>query len=232
MIRTIKIIAQNFKCVNIEINEEKVRKSLKTRENDIFLNFQKVFKKGDEILKIKNKGELLLEFRRYIEMLLRVGTILCVENKYDGKISAINQENIIFYLDERYYTDFQVCSFMDIFKIETKDYKRIYWGESNILPHLGAILDYVEKHYNSTYRFFTNRNLEYHYIYTVLYNKNYEIRELINILNSYHYETSEKNMELYNMKLKEIVGKVKNIVLEIKKIEKKLTEDIDKQKDM
>ena len=34
------------------------------------------------------------------------------------------------------------------------------------------------------------------------------------------------------MKLKEIVGKVKDVVLEIKKIEKNLLEDVDKQKDM
>ena len=91
-------------------------------------------------------------------MLLREGTILCVRNLYDEKISAITQENIIFHLDSKYYSDFEICSFMDIFKIETNNYKKIYWGESDILPHLGAILNYVENHYNSTYRFFNNRN--------------------------------------------------------------------------
>ena len=79
------MLLKDLKCVNSEINEEKIRKSLKTRENDIILNFQKIFKKGSDILNIENKGELLLEFRRYIEMLLREGTILCVRNLYDEK---------------------------------------------------------------------------------------------------------------------------------------------------
>lgn len=219
MIELNPILLKDLKCVNSEINEEKLRKSLKKRENDIILNFRKVFKKGEDILKIKNKGEILLEFRRYIEMILRENTILCVRNVYDDKISAINQENIIFYLDRKYYSDFEVCSFMDIFKIETKNYKKIYWGESDIPPHLGAILDYVENHYNSTYRFFNNRNLEYHYIYTILYKKNFEIRELISILNSYHYETDERSLQLYDMKLEDIIGKIQDVVLEIKKIE-------------
>lgn len=214
------MLLKDLKCVNSEINEEKIRKSLKTRENDIILNFQKIFKKGSDILNIENKGELLLEFRRYIEMLLREGTILCVRNLYDEKISAITQENIIFHLDSKYYSDFEICSFMDIFKIETNNYKKIYWGENDILPHLGAILNYVENHYNSTYRFFNNRNLEYHYIYTILYKKNFEIRELIGMLNSYHYETDEKSLKLYNVKIEDIIEKVQDIVSEIKKIEK------------
>ena len=92
MIELNPILLKDLKCVNSEINEEKLRKSLEKRENDIILNFREVFKKGEDILKIKNKGEILLEFRRYIEMMLRENTILCVRNVYDDKISAINQE--------------------------------------------------------------------------------------------------------------------------------------------
>ena len=48
------MLLKDLKCVNSEVNEEKIRKSLKTRENDIILNFQKIFKKGSDILKIEN----------------------------------------------------------------------------------------------------------------------------------------------------------------------------------
>ena len=215
------IVSQNLDKVNneIKIDKSQVIQGLQEKRERIYINFGKVFKKGGEILKIKNKGEILLEFRRYVEMLLRVGTILCVRNVYDSKITAITPENVIFHLDRRYYTDFDICSFMDIFKIETNNFKRLNWGESDILPHLGIILKYILEHYNTTYRFFDNRNLEYHYIYTTLYNMNGEIREIINILNSYHYEINEESLMLYNMKISTVKDKIRNIVLEIKKIE-------------
>ena len=214
------IISKNLEKVNNinEIDKENIIKNIQKSQGKIMINFDNVFRKGRDILDINNKGELLLEFRRYIEMLLRVDAILCVKNIYDNKISAINQENLLFHLDKRYYTDFQLCSFMDIFKIETNNYKKIFWGDSEILPHLGAILKYVESHYNTTYRFFRNRNSEYHYIYTILYRKNFEISNLINILNAYHYEENEESLRLYNLEIKEVKSKVKDVVSEIGKI--------------
>ena len=175
---------------------------------------------GKNLKKETNKASLLLGFRRFIEMLLRVDTILAVENIYDKKNFAISSENIIFYLDRRYYSDFKVISFMDIFKIETSNYKRLYWYNENLPPHLGLILKYVESHYNTTYRFFTNRNLEYHCIYTILYQLNSEIKEIINILNSYHYLTDEESLKLYNISFEEVYKKI-DFVLE--KIEKFLS---------
>lgn len=214
------IISKNLEKVNNinEIDRECIIKAIQKNQGRIMINFDNIFRKGKDILGIENKGELLLEFRRYIEMLLRVDTILCVKNVYDNKISAINQENLLFHLDKKYYSDFQLCSFMDIFKIETNNYKKIFWGDSDIPPHLGAILKYVENHYNTTYRFFRNRNSEYHYIYTILYRKNFEIRNLIDILNAYHYEENEESLRLYNFGINEVKEKVENVVSEIGKI--------------
>lgn len=82
----------------------------------------------------------------------------------------------------------------------------------------GLILNYVQNNYNSTYRFFINRNMEYHCIYTILWQLNDNIKELINILNSYHYMVDEENLKNYNMEFKEIQKKVKYVVLEIEKM--------------
>lgn len=227
------IIHETVEKVNSrnKINENEILKSVELCENIICSNFSKITRSGEKLLKIRNKSELLLEFRRYIEMILRLETILCVRNVYDRKISAVSNENLIFYLDRRYYSDFEICSFMDIFKIETNSYKKIFWGESNIQPHLGIILKYVKEHYNTTYRFFSNRNIEYHYIYTVLYTLNDEIKEVIDILNSYHYETSEKNLEMYNTKIKDVKTKIKYILKKMKEIKQNIFGlNIDKKK--
>lgn len=218
------IIQKILEKVNneIKIDKNQILQGIQRNQSKIIMNFDNVFTKGKYILSLENKGEILLEFRRYIEMLLRVDTILCVRNVYDNKISAISSENMIFYLDRKYYTDFEICSFMDIFKIETNNFKKLNWGESEILPHLGAILRYIQEHYNTTYRFFNNRNLEYHYIYTTLYNNNEKIKEVISILNSYHYEMNENSLRLYNMEAEEVKTKIKEIVLEIEKIKKNL----------
>ncbi len=167
------------------------------------------------ILKSKSKEKMLLEFRRYIEMLLNVEFILAVENVYDKKITVITPENVIFYLDRKYYSEIKLVTFMDIFRIETNDFKRIYWSNNDIPPHLGLILSYVENNYNGSYRFFKNRNVEYHVIYTILYQLNKNIRELVGILNSYHYSLDSKNLEMYECDFKVVKGKVKDIFKEI-----------------
>lgn len=205
-------ISESQKAQVIEAIDKQQEKSKK--------NFKKLIENGENLKKETNRASLLLGFRRFIEMLLRVDTILAVENIYDKKNFAISSENIIFYLDRRYYSDFKVISFMDIFKIETSNYKRLYWYNENLPPHLGLILKYVESHYNTTYRFFTNRNLEYHCIYTILYQLNSEIKEIINILNSYHYLTDEESLKLYNISFEEVYKKI-DFVLE--KIEKFLS---------
>ena len=67
------------------------------------------------------------------------------------------------------------------------------------------------------YSFFTNRNLEYHCIYTILYQLNSEIKEIINILNSYHYLTDEESLELYNMSFEKVYEKVNFVLGKIEK---------------
>ena len=104
------IIHETVEKVNSrnKINENEILKSVESCENIICSNFSKITRSGEKLLKIRNKSELLLEFRRYIEMILRIETILCVRNVYDRKISAVSNENLIFYLDRRYYSDFLV----------------------------------------------------------------------------------------------------------------------------
>lgn len=130
------IISQELEKVKLEdLDRDKVIGSLSVQQNIIKENFNEIMKNGSELLKIKDKGTLLLEFRRYIERLLRTDLILVVENVYDKKLTAIKPENVIFHLDRRYYSDFKLCPFVDIFKIETNDYKRINWV-SNLPPHV------------------------------------------------------------------------------------------------
>lgn len=215
------IITQELEKVNSFINVDKqgIINELESRQKLIYSQFQLILLQGRQLLNIDNKGTLLLEFRRFMEQLLRTDIVLCVENKYDKKITAINMENILFHLDRKYYSNFKVVSFMEIFKIETNDYAKIFWKQNtNIPPHLGVILNYVERNYNTSYRFFANRNMEYHCIYTILYQLNAEIKELLNMLNSYHYMTDTENLRLYNVDFKTVRNKVEYVISKIEKL--------------
>ncbi len=214
------IITQNSDFVNSFTESEKneIIDRLDECQVKINNNFDRILTTGQDLLKIKNKEKLLLEFRRFIEMLVRTELILCVENIYDKKITVISPENILFYLDKKYYSSFKILTFTDIFKIETNGYNKIHWLSDEFPPHIGLILSYIEKNYNSTYRFFKNRNMEYHCIYTMLYQLNQDIKELITILNSYHYLTDEESLKMYEMDFSEIRKKVKYVIFEIKKM--------------
>ena len=211
-------ITHSFNFVNRfqKIPESVVGQEFDKCKTEYETNFSGLFEKIEKIKNIKNKEQLLLEFRRFIEMLLRTNIILCTRNVYDSKITVISPENYIFYIDRKYYEPFQMTSFMEIFRIETSDFKQLFWNSGETLPHLGLILNYVLSRYNTTYRFFKNRNAEYHKIYTILYKYNKEIRELVEILNSYHYMIDQRNVELYNMSYREIKKKAIPLLENIK----------------
>lgn len=221
----LEILEEQLKENNIILEEsfkEKVISNLKKQQMQIQINIQEIVKKLRSLQEIDNKGTLLLEFRRVLERYLRTPLILVARNIYDDKIVAIDNENVIFYLDERYYHLFELVSFMDIFKIETNDYKKIFWSNnSEIQPHLGQILTYIKDNYNSTYRFFRNRNVEYHYIYSMFYYLNDEFREMIGYLNAYHFRIDEDNLELYNVSIDRIKEKLAYIIKAIQNISKK-----------
>ena len=224
------IITQEFKKVKIfsENEQTQILSDLQNLENSIFENFKNLLRNLNAFDTTQSKGEILLEFRRLIEQFLRTELIVATENVYDKKLTVISNENIVFHLDKKYYSKFKLVSFMDIFKIETNDFKKILWNNQTLPPHLGLVLNYINRNYNSTYRFFTNRNMEYHCIYTFLYNMYDNIKELLNILNAYHYLPDEESLQLYNVSFEETKEKVKVVLQELKNLEKDFSPKLDK----
>lgn len=165
----------------------------------------------------KTKEEMLLHFRRAIEMLVRSDLLLSVTTLSNDKIVAIRKENFLQFVDDRYYTPLHLSCFMDIFKIETKDFKCI---SNNIInePHIGVVINYILEHYTNTFTRFINRNLEYYYIYEFFYKNGQAIKDILAYLNSYHYLKEENWINLYNTPIKEIKDKISPLVEEIKNL--------------
>ena len=165
----------------------------------------------------KTKEEMLLHFRRAIEMLVRSDLLLSVTTLSNDKIVAIRKENFLQFVDDRYYTPLHLSCFMDIFKIETKDFKCI---SNNIInePHIGVIINYILEHYTNTFTRFLNRNLEYYYIYEFFYKNGQAIKDILAYLNSYHYLKEENWINLYNTPIKEIKDKIYPLIEEIKNL--------------
>lgn len=165
----------------------------------------------------KTKEEMLLHFRRAIEMLVRSGLLLSVTTLSNDKIVAIRKENFLQFVDDRYYTPLHLSCFMDIFKIETKDFKCI---SNNIIsePHIGVVINYILEHYTNTFTRFLNRNLEYYYIYEFFYKNGQAIKDILAYLNSYHYLKEENWINLYNTPIKEIKDKIYPLIEEIKNL--------------
>ena len=119
---------------------------------------------------------------------------------------------------------------MDIFKIETKDFKCI----SNAIinePHIGLVINYILEHFTNTFTRFLNRNLEYYYIYEFFYKNGKEInytisedaiKEVLAYLNSYHYLKDESWITLYNTELEDIKKKIFPIYNEVKNLLEKI----------
>ena len=165
----------------------------------------------------KTKEEMLLHFRRAIEMLVRSDLLLSVTTLSNDKIVAIRKENFLQFVDDRYYTPLHLSCFMDIFKIETKDFKCI---SNNIIsePHIGVVINYILEHYTNTFTRFLNRNLEYYYIYEFFYKNGQAIKDILAYLNSYHYLKEENWINLYNTPIKEIKDKISPLIEEIKNL--------------
>lgn len=165
----------------------------------------------------KTKEEMLLHFRRAIEMLVRSDLLLSVTTLSNDKIVAIRKENFLQFVDDRYYTPLHLSCFMDIFKIETKDFRCI---SNNIInePHIGVVINYILEHYTNTFTRFLNRNLEYYYIYEFFYKNGQAIKDILAYLNSYHYLKEENWINLYNTPIKEIKDKIYPLIEEIKNL--------------
>lgn len=165
----------------------------------------------------KTKEEMLLHFRRAIEMLVRSDLLLSVTTLSNDKIVAIRKENFLQFVDDRYYTPLHLSCFMDIFKIETKDFKCI---SNNIIsePHIGVVINYILEHYTNTFTRFLNRNLEYYYIYEFFYKNGQAIKDILAYLNSYHYLKEKNWINLYNTPIKEIKDKIYPLIEEIKNL--------------
>lgn len=165
----------------------------------------------------KTKEEMLLHFRRAIEMLVRSDLLLSITTLSNDKIVAIRKENFLQFVDDRYYTPLHLSCFMDIFKIETKDFKCI---SNNIInePHIGVVINYILEHYTNTFTRFLNRNLEYYYIYEFFYKNGQAIKDILAYLNSYHYLKEEDWINLYNTPIKEIKDKIYPLIEEIKNL--------------
>lgn len=177
-----------------------------------------------EFLKACNsntKEEMLLSFRRAIEMLVRSDLLLSVTTLSNDKVVAIRKENFLQLVDDRYYTPLHLSCFMDIFKVETKDFKCI---SNNIVnePHIGLVINYILEHFTNTFTRFLNRNLEYYYIYEFFYKNGQAIKDILAYLNSYHYSKDKNWIDLYNIKIDEIKNKVSNIYNEAKSLLKRI----------
>lgn len=190
------------------------------------------FKSGDEIttfildkvLNTNNKEEMLLQFRRSLEMLIKKPLIIAVTSKSTNKIIAVRDDNFLQLLDDRYYSKIHLSSFIDLFKVETNDFKSL-----NIIgePHIKLVINYILSHYNTTFRKFMNRNSEYYYIYKFFFDYGEDIKYLLNILNSYHYSEDLESNILYNIEFDEVKQKATYIYERIcellEKIHKKIS---------
>ena len=178
----------------------------------------------DEFSKSYNsstKEEMLLHFRRAIEMLVRADLLLSVTTLSNDKVVAIRKENFLQFVDDRYYTPLHLSCFMDIFKIETKDFKCI----SNTIinePHIGLVINYILEHFTNTFTRFLNRNWEDYYIYEFFHKNGKEIKEVLAYLNSYHYLKDEDWITLYNTELEDIKKKILPIYNEVKNLLEKI----------
>ena len=167
------------------------------------------------------KEEMLLSFRRAIEMLIKSDLLLSVTTLSNERIIAIRKENFLQFVDDRYYTPLHLSCFIDIFRIETKDFKCI---SNNIVnePHIGLIISYILEHFTNTFTRFVNRNLEYFYIYEFFYKNGQSIKDILSYLNAYHYLNEENWINLYNTPIEEIRSKISLLYDEIKILLKKI----------
>ena len=201
--------------------EERYIKPMK----DLSQSVEEIKKKiKEEIKKIKNsksKEYKLLHFRRVMEMLVQSNLILAVTTLSSNEIIAIRKDNFLQYVDDRYYTPFHLGSFMDIFKVETKNFKSI---SSNLTtePHIGLTINYILEHFTNTFTRFINRNSEYYYIYEFFYRNGVNIKKILSYLNSYHYIKDKEWENLYNVDIEVINSEICSIFEDLEELLNKI----------
>lgn len=168
------------------------------------------------------KEEMLLRFRRAVEMLVKTDLLLTVTSLTNQGLIAIRKENFLQFVDDRYYTPLQTSTFMDIFRIETKNFKTMSNTPLIVEPHIGLVINYILEHFTNTFTRFSNRNMEYFYIYEFFYKNGQEIKEILAYLNSYHFSREKEWVDLYNTQIEDIKEKVECIYNEVKNLLEKI----------
>ena len=140
-----------------------------------------------------NKERMLLNFRRGIEMLMKTPLLVTTTSLSTNKIIAVRNDNLLQLLDDRYYSPLQLSSFLDIFKMETNNYKRLNMPVTNE-PHIKLVINYIQNHYNTTFRKFMNRNTEYFFLYKYFFENGEKIKKVLGYLNSYHYSLETEDI--------------------------------------
>lgn len=162
----------------------------------------------NEVLNLRNKEKVLLNFRRGLEMFISLPMILTVKSLSTNKIIAVRDDNLFQLLDDRYYSQLQLSSFLDLLSVETNNFKSIYNDERTNTPHIGLVINYVILHYNTTFRKFMNRNTEYFLMYKFFFDNGEKIKHILDYLNAYHYS---EDSSLYNKDLKEFKKDIEEI---------------------
>lgn len=184
----------DIKCL---INDRYV-KPVKELNDLVIYNKKEIEQQMKKTYDVESKEHMLLHFRRAIEMLIKSDLLLTVTALSNNELVAVRKENFLQLVDDRYYSTLQLSSFMDIFKIETKDFKCI----SNTMvgePHIGLVINYILEHFTNTFTRFMNRNAEYYHIYEFFYKYGVEIKKVLSYLNAYHYNKDEEWEGLYNV---------------------------------
>mgnify|MGYP003296050070 CR=1 FL=1 len=150
------------------------------------------------------------------EVIVKSKLLLTVTALTSNNMVAIRKENFLQFVDDRYYTPLQLNCFMDIFKIETKNFKTMSNNSLISEPHIGLVINYILEHFTNTFTRFSNRNMEYFYIYEFFYKNGQEIKEILSYLNAYHFSTEEDWLTLYNTDVKLIRKKIGTIYNEVK----------------
>lgn len=192
---------------NIEVPIQSLQSEANSNIEEIINFFNK------EVISSNNKERMLLNFRRGIEMLIKMPLLITTQSLSSNKIIAVRKDNLLQLIDDRYYSKMQLSSFLNLFKIETNQYKALnITGE----PHIKLIINYILLHYNTTFRKFMNRNEEYYYLYKFFFDNGELIKDILRYLNAYHYSVEDN--DIYNVGIEEIQEGIQTIYNNIKNL--------------
>ena len=102
----------------LDIVKEDIEAPIQNLQNDIYNNVEKIASFfNNEILSSNNKERILLNFRRGMEMLIKMPLLITTQSLSTNKIIVVRNDNLLQLIDNRYYSKIQLSSFLDIFKI-------------------------------------------------------------------------------------------------------------------